>query len=147
LETATRAQPARNSQRTLVVSGSRPSYRRANSHDLGQVLANVILADSMAGDLSEMQDNSIAEHSYAEFLAKPDHHVTAITVHFADIRARIDDFKRNGLNVPAAQEILEKFEGTLEMLQRQRDTIARLGCSSGLLNAESGKSLLGTELA
>jgi phage tail sheath protein FI len=68
----------------------------------------------------------MTKRDHAEFLAEADQLVAAATAHVAGLRARIDDFKRNGLHTRAAQEMLETLEGNLELLQRQRDIIAHL---------------------
>jgi hypothetical protein len=68
----------------------------------------------------------IPERDNAEFLAEADRLMATATAHVAEIRARIDDYKSNGLNARVAQEIFERLVGTLEVAQRQRDIIARL---------------------
>jgi hypothetical protein len=70
--------------------------------------------------------SAVNERDHSEYLAEADRLVAGATARIATIRARIDDFKRNGLHTSAAQEILETLEGTLQELQEQRDIIAHL---------------------
>jgi hypothetical protein len=74
--------------------------------------------------MAEMNERAKLER--ALFLAEADEHVADAEVRIAGVQARIAELELGGGNASAALKVLEALEGTLELMRRQRDEIARL---------------------
>jgi hypothetical protein len=75
------------------------------------------------GDI-EMTERAKLEK--ALFLAEADEHISNAEVRIAGVHAHIAELELGGHDAGAALNVLEALEGTLELMHRHREMIARL---------------------
>jgi hypothetical protein len=84
----------------------------------------LVLADLSLCWMAQMNEREKLKR--ASFLAEADERIADAEVRIASVQAHIAELELGGRDVSAALKVLAALEGTLELMRRQRDEIARL---------------------